>query len=153
VLWITGSVGALLATGCEDEPRDARPETVVEEFIDRMRRVHGDPKRARSAYELLWSEAKQNLGERAKRGSAVAGRPVGPEEMIAPSYFTTHFEPREYRAEQQGGWAVVTVSGDSPEDRREVRCAREEGRWRVVIDLPKLAPIERRHEAPVGSQP
>jgi hypothetical protein len=143
-LWAT----ALGTLGCEDEPVDSTPEGVVKEFIDRASRVHGDPDRARAAYELLWSDAKQNLAERAKRASAVAGRTMGPEEMMSPSSFSLEFEPKEYRANVQGGWATVVVRGDSPSEEEQVRCVREEGRWRIVLALPELVPIQRRPEPP-----
>jgi len=139
----------LTLAGCESEQVDTRPEQVVEEFVARMRRVHGDPKTARAAYELLWNEARSNLAERAKRTSAVAGREVAPEEMIAPSRFSLKFEPKHYRATIDGDWAIVTVSGgDGPDAvEHQVRCVREDGRWRVVLELPPLAPIQNRPDA------
>jgi len=138
-------LGVLLALGCEREPVDARPARVVQEFIERMQRVHGDPESARSAYELLWADGRANLAERAKRASAVSGRDVTPEEMLAPSRFALRFAPRHYAARVEGGWAVVTVTGEAPDTQRtEVRCVQEEGRWRVVLQLPPLPPIQKR---------
>lgn len=135
-------------TGCEREQVDSTPERVVEEFVARMRRVHGDPKAARAAYELLWNEARSNLAERAKRTSAVAGREVAPEEMIAPSRFSLRIQPTRYTATIDGDWALVKVSGDGPHSPEyHVRCVREDGRWRVVLELPPLAPIQRRPDA------
>jgi hypothetical protein len=136
---------AMLAVGCREQSPDARPETVVEELVMRMQRVHGDAKAARRAYELVWLEAKQNLAERAKRASAVAGRNVAPEEMLAPSGFALRFQPKTYRARVDGDWALVTVLGEAPAvQRAEVKCVREDGAWRVVLELPAAAPIEKR---------
>lgn len=141
--WITLAA----APGCEREQLDARPEQVVEEFITRMQRVHGDPKAARAAYELLWEQARSNLAERAKRTSAVAGREVAPEEMLAPSRFSLRAEPKRYVATVAGDWALVKVTGGEPEAAEHtVRCVREDGRWRVVLELPPLAPIQQRAE-------
>lgn len=121
---------------------------VVEEFIVRMERVHGDRHRARAAYELLWSEAKANLAERAKRASAVAGRAVAPEEMLAPSHFSLRFRPRRYTTRQQGNWAAVTAIGAVPHTQREeIRCVLEADRWRVMLDVPGLPPIQTRASA------
>ncbi|MFZ5895950.1 MAG: hypothetical protein ACOY0T_33145 [Myxococcota bacterium] len=145
-------LSSLLITtaGCEREPVDARPEQVVEEFAQRMQRVHGDPKSARAAYELLWVEARRNLAERAKRASAVAGRKIAPEEMLAPSRFSLKFVPKRYSATTEGDWALVAVSGEGPDAlTHNVRCVREDGHWRVVLELPPLAPIQHRPDGGV----
>jgi len=112
-----------------------------------MQQVHGDPADARRAYELMWSEARKNLGERAKRASAAAGRQVAPEEMIAPSRFSLSFLPQTYEAVIQGKWAEVTVGTEQPARVSEkVRCKLEDGRWTVVVRLPPVSPIQRRTE-------
>jgi len=140
-------VGASVG-GCDREAADERPERVVEEFIARMQRVHGEEKAARDAYELLWSEAQANLAERAKRATAVSGRKIAPEEMLVPSRFTPEFRPKHFGARVQGQWAVVTIEGEGPTPpRREVKCVLEEGRWRVVLEVPALPPIQKRSDA------
>ena len=130
---------------CEREAVDTRPEQVVEEFVQRMQRVHGDPKSARAAYELLWVEARRNLAERAKRASAVAGREVAPEEMLAPSRFSLKLTPKRFAATIDGDWAIVAVKGEGPDAAsHDIRCVREDGHWRVVLELPALSPIQHR---------
>jgi hypothetical protein len=134
-----------LLVGCEEEASDAEPDRLVAEFIQRMQRVHGDRKLAKAAYDLLWRDARRNLAERAKRASDVAGREIAPEEMLPPSRFSLHRKPRRYEARIDGDWAEVTVTGeDGTVDR--VKCVREDGKWRVVLELPPLPPIERRQD-------
>lgn len=138
------------SSACEREAADTRPERVVEEFVQRMQRVHGDAKAARAAYELLWVEARRNLAERAKRASAVAGREVAPEEMLAPSRFSLKLTPKRYTASTDGNWALVTISGEGPDaPTHAVRCVREDGHWRVVLEIPPLAPIQHRADGGV----
>jgi hypothetical protein len=138
-------LGWAAASACEREPVDAQPAHVVEEFVESMQRVHGDPQAARAAYGLLWAEARANLAERAKRASAVSGREVAPEEMLAPSRFSLRFAPHRYTARVEGGWAMVTITGEAPETQRtEVRCVQEDGHWRVVLQLPAVPPIQKR---------
>lgn len=120
----------------------------MEEFVERMQRVHGDPKASRAAYELLWSDAQKNLTERAKRASAATGRKILPEEMLAPSRFALRYKPQRYTSRVQGQWAVVTVTGEAPSTQRsEVNCVLEDGKWRVAMNLPALAPIQQRADA------
>ncbi|HYP98847.1 MAG TPA: hypothetical protein VER96_09240 [Polyangiaceae bacterium] len=136
---------AFAQTGCEAEAKDSTPERVVQEFIDRMQRVHGDPRAARLAYELLWVDARRNLAERAKRASAVAGREIGPEEMIAPSHFSLAYRPKKFTSRTDGDWSEVTVSGEASSTQpHTIKCVREVDHWRVVLELPPLPPIQRR---------
>jgi hypothetical protein len=139
---------SLASTGCKNDVVDAGPEAIVEEFIARMQRVHGDPKAGREAYELLWSEGQRGLIERAKRASAVAGREVAPPSMIAPTRFSLAFTPKRYSARVDGDWAVVTVTGEDPSQRHEVKCVKEDGHWRVALVIPSLSPIQKREEGP-----
>lgn len=130
--------------GCKSDPEEQTPEFVVEQFIDRMESVHGDPKNSRAAYDLLWSDAQRVLTERAKRASAVIGRNLGPEEMLAPSHFSLRFTPRHFRSRVEGQRAVVSVIGSAPGERFDVHCVREEVGWRVVLDVPEPPPIRKR---------
>ncbi len=140
--WL-GALVLLTLPGCEEDAADSDPERLVPEFITRMQRVHGDRKAARAAYDLLWSDARRNLAERAKRASDVAGREIAPEEMLPPSRFALHRKPRHYEARVDGDWAEVTIGSEGGGVDR-VKCVREDGKWRVVLELPPLAPIERR---------
>ncbi len=143
--WAALALLAALQVGCEAEANDSTPERVVQEFMDRMQRVHGDPHAARLAYELLWADARRNLAERAKRASSVAGREIAPEEMIAPSHFSLAYTPKKLTARTDGDWAEVTVLGESNgAPPRTVKCVREDGHWRVVLELPLLPPIQHR---------
>ncbi len=134
---------ACVLAACQQEPSDVEPDRLVADFIQRMQRVHGERKSARAAYDLLWADARRNLAERAKRASDVAGRELAPEEMLPPSRFSLHHKPRKYEARVDGDWAEVTVTGEDGSSDR-VKCVREDGNWRVVLELPPLAPIERR---------
>ncbi len=134
----------LCLVACSKSVEEDTPERVVEAFIDRMERLHGDPKIARSAYDLLWQDAQKVLTERAKRASAVVGRNMGPEEMIAPSKFSLRFKPVRYQAKVEGERAVVAVLGSGRGERHDVMCVLEEGQWRVVLDLPEPPPIRKR---------
>lgn len=134
-----------LVAACSHTPPDATPEGAVREFIERMERVDGDPERARAAYELLSASTRENLIERARRASHASGRPMKPEEMLAPSRFVLLFRPHQMQARITGNRAVVDVTGMDPNvDRAQVPLVREDGRWRVELDLPTLPPVEMR---------
>ena len=137
-------LAALLAGGCAPRPVDATPEGTARELVDRMRRVHGDPADARSAFELLSKRARDNLAERAARYGAASGKSIAPEAMIVPSRFAVRFEPQRYEAQVSGALAQVTVRGDLPEHEARIMCVLEDGRWRVDMALPSLPPVQQR---------
>lgn len=147
------AVATLVLAACQSDVVDAGPDAVVEELVHRLGRVHGDPKVARAAYELLWSDAKRALAERAKRASAVMGREVAPQAMFAPSRFWLSFLPKRYVARIDGDWAVVTAIGEEPSQRQDIKCVREDGHWRVVLVIPPLPPMQRREEGAESNDP
>jgi hypothetical protein len=145
-------LGACALAACREQPEAPGPEEAVQEFVDNMQRVHGDIERARSAYALLSRADRDNLADRARRASAVAGRTLAPEEMLAPSRFYLEFQPARWSSKDSGNYSVVTAYGQSPEQRRTIRCVKEADGWKVLLDIPALAPIERRDLADPAAQ-
>jgi hypothetical protein len=137
----------LVLPGCRERPEAGGPEEAVLQFIDGMQGVHGDIERASAAYQLLAKTDRDNLAERARRASAVAGRTLAPEEMLAPSRFYLEFQPVRWSSKDSGNYSVVTAHGSSADQRREIRCVKEADGWKVLLDLPALPPIERRELA------
>jgi hypothetical protein len=139
------TIGALSA--CQRKPPDLTPEGAVRELLDRIDRIETDPTEARAVYDLLSLRTKQNLIERARRASTTSGRDIPPQDMLAPGRFSLRFEPRKMHTRVADDQAVVDVTGIDPEtDRAEVPCVLEDGRWRIEIPLPPLAPVEKRPE-------
>jgi hypothetical protein len=138
--------GGALSAGCMEDRVDGRPEWVVREFIERMNAVHGDPERGRAAIALLAKPSRQNLEMRAQRTSAATGRQVAPEEMLAPSRFALRFTPKHYSSEVQGEYATVLIRGTSTTEQSEAHCVREDGHWRVLMQLPELPRLQKRGE-------
>lgn len=138
---------AALATlaGCNRKPPDATPEGVVREFLERMERVHGDPKDARAVFDLLSASAQTNLSDRARRASAAFGKRIGPEQMITPSHYFPRFHPRQWGTQIQGRRAAVELIGlDTASEHARIPCVFEDGRWKIDLALPPLPPVERR---------
>jgi hypothetical protein len=141
---------ALLAgsAGCNRKPFDATPEGVVREFLERMERVHGDPKDARAVFDLLSRPAQTSLSDRSRRASAAFGKRLGPEQMIAPSHYFPRFRPHQWTTRLRGRQATVELVGlDATSERAAIPCVNEEGRWRIDLYLPPLPPIERRPDS------
>jgi len=152
--WLVAWALTLGLVACDSRVESQGPEEVVREFFTRMAQVHGNPVDAKLAYELMWSKARQNLVERAKRASATAGRQVAPEEMIAPSRFSMAFEPQTYQlARRNNDLAEVIVSAEQSGRSEKVWCRLENGHWRVVVRLPPVSPISKRTEVSPKTQP
>jgi len=139
------TIGTL--SSCQRKPPDLTPEGAVRELLDRIERIETDPTEARAVYDLLSSPTRQNLIDRARRASTTSGREIPPQDMLAPGRFSLRFEPRKMHTRVADDRAVVDVTGIDPEtDRAEVPCVLEDGRWRIEIPLPPLAPVEKRPE-------
>lgn len=134
---------SLFWLGCAREEQPLGPEHALEEFIEVMQRVHGNPQVARQAFELIWQPGRENLSERARRASALSGRTIQPEEMIAPSWFSLGVVPERIQAEVQGDAAELLVIEKSGRQYR-TRAVREKDGWKVALELPELAPIRQR---------
>lgn len=134
--------------GCSRSPPDASPEGTVRELLDRIGRIESNPAEAKVVFELLSSRTRANLTERAHRASTTSGREIPPEQMLAPGRFSLRFEPRQIHTRLLHDRAIVDMIGIDPAtDHAEVPCVLEQGRWRVDIPLPPLAPPERRPDA------
>ena len=105
-----------------------------------------DPSTAPSAYALLSRGTQAELEKRAERSSRIEGHRVQPYEVLAPGRFAMRFEPRRFKTVVTGDTATVDVIGDGAGDVATMRCAREGKVWRVVLELPELAPLPRTEE-------
>jgi hypothetical protein len=151
-VWIVVLGLGLLGPACQErDAEEGMPAWAVKKLVERMSVVHGDRERAKAAYELLWSHAKENLKDRAARASALLGRVVEPEELLVPSHFSLEFVPKQYTTVFHGDWAVVTARSGSAQ--RDVKCVQEPEGWRVVVDLPPLRPIDERRDPPPSAPP
>jgi hypothetical protein len=138
-------LGAAVALcGCGRRAPSTTPDGTVRELVDRMGRVHGDPRDARAAFELLSKRAQQNLAARAQRYSAASGKAIAPEAMLVPSRMLLRFEPQTYAAQISGTHARVDVQGYGPAERAQIPCVFEDGGWKVDLALPPLPPLEMR---------
>jgi hypothetical protein len=136
------------ATGCSRQPPESTPEGAVREFVERMRRVSGDPAEEKAAFGLLSKRAQENLAARAQRYSAATGKTIAPEAMIVPSRFTMRFELDNLAAQIIGPHALVRATGSEPGQSADVPCVYEDGGWRVDATLPPLPPLQKRPGTP-----
>lgn len=143
---LVGLFGVFFLSGCREKSKPPGPGDVVAAFISAMSRTHGTPEAGERVVELLWEPARDNLQERAARASALSGRELLPGELIVPSWFSLHLVPERYEARAEGDWAEVTVVGTNGA-RVQTRCRREEGQWKVALELPPLPPIRQREKS------
>lgn len=131
--------------GCERQEAPPGPADVLMKFVSKMRQVHGKPEDGDQVVELLWKPARENLEERARRASALSGRELSPGELVVPSWFALHLPVERAEARVDGEWAEVTAFGPAGAS-VQARCIREEGEWKVALELPPLAPIRMREQ-------
>jgi hypothetical protein len=127
---------AVLAIGCDDAPTDETPSGALELFLSAMERSEQDPEALREAFGLLYAPARRSLHRRAHFAASAGGGDLEPWEMLVQQRSRASDVAR-MRERIAGERAVVVVT------RRdggtvEVPLVREQGRWRVVLELPPL---------------
>ncbi|WP_394823458.1 hypothetical protein [Pendulispora albinea] len=139
------AMNATLATGCSRSPPDATPDGVVRLWLERMETSTRDPRAAREAYALLGPATRKNLEVRAERASRIQGRRFEPYEMLAEGRFGLRFRAKTMSVVGPvGEEARVDVVGTDPAvERATVRCAREQGVWRIEPELPEVTEVPR----------
>lgn len=139
-----GWAATLVLAGCSADAPGETPEGVTRELVERLLRLRGASEDSARAFELLSNQARDNLGERARRYTDACGKQIAAAAMIAPSRFLLRFEPQSYEARIVGAHALVEVTGPLPNQRAEVPCVFEDGTWRVDLQLPLLPPVQTR---------
>jgi hypothetical protein len=118
---------AALLVGCSAGTRS--PEGAVRALAEAAAEGDGE-----AVLGLLGPETRARLEVDARRAAALSGwRTVSPSEMLAVGWFAPRFRLRATRElGRDGAGATVEVRGTGGE-RREVRCVREAGAWKVEL--------------------
>lgn len=125
--------------GCGRSPDS--PVVVVRDFLEAMQRSRDESPAIVEAYALLDAAARDALARRAERARTLSGRPYEPHQMLAQGRFALNFAPAVPRGMHErvdGDRAVVTVLGTKPDQRAQVPLVRENGHWRIHIDIPPM---------------
>ena len=135
---------ALALGACSDEPTDETPSGTVTLFLRAMERSAADPDALEDAYRLLARPTRRALADRAHAAGALGGRQFAPWEMLVAGRYRQTFNPRpgaRGMAESiEGNRATVTVTSEDGDRRAEVPLVREDGAWRIVLELPPTRP-------------
>lgn len=130
----------LLLAACDQAPKDDTPAGALLLFLEAMDQGAGDSSSLERAYLLLNRSARQALEQRAAKAETLAGRSYQPWEMMAEGRFRLRFAPARHRmrTKQDGDRAKVTVSDAAGKQSVQVPMTREDGAWRVVLDVPPM---------------
>jgi len=140
LLW-AATIELAAAASCGGSPVDESPVQTVRHFLELMERGAADEAALREAYRLLDASARKALAERAERAGTLARRRYEPWQMLAQGRFRLLFAPASpggMREHVTGERALVTVTGAKKGERAEVPLVREQGRWRIVLPIPKM---------------
>ena len=133
-------IATTLLIGCADLPSDETPSGAVRLFLDAMDRSDREPEALREAYALLAAPSRRALQERAHLAASLGGREFQPWEMLVQGRYRQSFQVHEgssgMRERIEGERATVTVRSDDGERSAEVPLVLEEGRWRVLVEIP-----------------
>lgn len=136
VAWLL--LSSLLA--CTDSHEDDTPVGALMLFLEAMDRSSGDADSLERAYTLLDRVSRQALDVRAAKAQTLAGRVYQPWQMLAEGHFRLRFTPERHRMRTKinGDRATVSVSDATGQQTVQVPMAREDGAWRVVLNVPPM---------------
>lgn len=143
------AVVLVFACACSRDAQDT-PESVLGAWVSAMNASRNELSSRHHAFDLLSSRARASLTERAARASQLSGRDLPAWEMLAPGRFAMRFayDPDLLTTTIQGDRATVTARGRQGEA-ADVPLIREEGHWRVDLELPAIEPIRADSDARV----
>lgn len=124
---------------------------VVRDFLEAMERSRDEGQALAEAYGMLDSAARAALSRRAERARTLSGRPYEPHQMLVQGRFGLNFTPavpRGMHERIEGDRAVVTVQGTKSDQSAEVPLIREDGRWKIHLEIPPM-----RNEPAPGPKP
>jgi hypothetical protein len=146
--WIAATV-AIALLGCGGPPTDESPSGALRLFFESVATAQQATGRSRvealeQAYGLLDARSRDRLDERSRATAALGAREHAAYEMLA-AYPTRGAEvPTRAASFREAAGADAdhaTVTVRLAEDRSvEVPMVREDGAWRVVLDVPEIEP-------------
>lgn len=145
ILVLVACILVLLAS-CSRAPPDATPEGAVHLFLDRMEAAASGAVPMTDVYALLGPATRKNLEDRASRAGKIQGRRIEPSDMLAAGRYALKFRPKSMTSRVAGDTAVVTVVGYEASETAEVTLVRENGAYKVELDLPLVTPLRQREE-------
>lgn len=140
-----------LGLGCGRGGGDHSPSATLTQFLEAMERSSVDSGALREAYGLLDARAREALSHRAQLAQNLAGREFEPWDMLAQGRFRLRFDPTaRMRAKVDGDRAVITVESASGEQSAQIQTVREDGSWRIRLEVP---PPRRTQPLPTAPAP
>lgn len=133
------TLALLLALSACGRGADPSPEDTVFTFVADLDRARLDPAKRRAVHEHLSARTRAALASRASRASQLSGWELKPWDMLAPGRvrWRLRFDRDALSARVSGDRAVVTARGIGG-GVADIPLVREEGRWRVDLDLPTM---------------
>lgn len=130
---------AILSSACRSRP-DATPEGAVQELLRASASAGHDPSAAAQVYALLAPSSRRSLEDRARRATAITGKPVSPEQMLVASWTPIRFEIVRTTTRVDGDRATVELFGPDPGTQHaSIPLEREGEAWRIVVVVPPVA--------------